>query len=240
MQTSLLKYRTPHVERIISKDASKNRSRAKGSGDGPAAQHVPIATTEDILDSILPPREWTENGQLWRQRVSSTPATRADVIALQEELDKRLQQRQAREYGLCSIREKLYSQCFDEILRQVTIACAERGLLLHRVRTELRTMIQAYQKLYGSSAAFGMRKALQAEQRKDEMDQQLEFLTRSNRQLEQEVNVMERYVEKTIQDAKERMEQEEQDHRATVMALKKKSQKMRHELERLLSVSTRR
>ena len=39
--------------------------------------------TEEILDSVLPPREWTEDGQLWVQRVSSTPATRLDVINLQ-------------------------------------------------------------------------------------------------------------------------------------------------------------
>ena len=39
--------------------------------------------TEEILDSILPPREWEEDGQLWRQSVSSTPATRLDVINLQ-------------------------------------------------------------------------------------------------------------------------------------------------------------
>ena len=39
--------------------------------------------TEDILNSILPPREWEEQGQLWVQQVSSTPATRLDVINLQ-------------------------------------------------------------------------------------------------------------------------------------------------------------
>ncbi|KAJ3090017.1 28 kDa inner dynein arm light chain, axonemal, partial [Phlyctochytrium bullatum] len=39
--------------------------------------------TEDILNSILPPREWEETGQLWVQKVSSTPATRLDVINLQ-------------------------------------------------------------------------------------------------------------------------------------------------------------
>jgi hypothetical protein len=39
-------------------------------------------------------REWNEDGQLWVQYVSSTPATRLDVINLQEELDRKLQQRQ--------------------------------------------------------------------------------------------------------------------------------------------------
>jgi dynein light intermediate chain len=54
-----------------------------------------------------------ENGQLWVQTVLSTPATRTEVVQLQEELDKRLQQRQAREIGICPIREELFEQCFD-------------------------------------------------------------------------------------------------------------------------------
>ena len=57
-------------------------------------------------------REWTEDGQLWVQYVASTPATRLDVINLQEQLDQKLQQRQARETGICPIREELYAQCF--------------------------------------------------------------------------------------------------------------------------------
>lgn len=59
-------------------------------------------------------REWTDDGQLWVQYVSSTPATRLDVTNLQENLDQRLQQRQARETGICPVREELYSQCFGE------------------------------------------------------------------------------------------------------------------------------
>ena len=66
-------------------------------------------------------REWTEDGQLWVQYVSSTPATRLDVINLQEQLDQRLLQRQARETGICPVREELYAQCFDELIRQVPL-----------------------------------------------------------------------------------------------------------------------
>lgn len=53
-----------------------------------------------------------EDGQLWTQTVSSTPATRQDVINLQEMLDTRLQQSQARETGICPVRRELYTQCF--------------------------------------------------------------------------------------------------------------------------------
>ena len=31
---------------------------------------------EEVLNSILPPREWEHGGKLWRQRVSASPATR--------------------------------------------------------------------------------------------------------------------------------------------------------------------
>lgn len=49
------------------------------------------------------------------------------------------------------MREELYGQCFDELIRQVTINCAERGLLLLRVRDEMRMNIAAYQ--VGSAGA---------------------------------------------------------------------------------------
>lgn len=55
-------------------------------------------------------------------------------------------------------------------IHQVTINCAERGLLLLRIRDELRMTLSAYQTLYESSCAFGMRKALQAEQGKEELE----------------------------------------------------------------------
>ena len=48
------------------------------------------------------------------------------------------------------MREELYAQCLDEMIRQVTINCAERGLLLLRIRDEMRMTIQAYQTLYES------------------------------------------------------------------------------------------
>ena len=126
--------------------------------------------TEDILNSILPPREFEDASALWLQTVSSQPATRLDVIHLQETLDRQLQKRQARETGICPVREELYAQCFDELIRQTTVNCAERGLLLLRVRDEMRMSIMAYQTLYESAVAFGMRKALSTEQGKAEME----------------------------------------------------------------------
>jgi len=63
-------------------------------------------------------------------------------------LDQKLMERQARESGICPVREELFSQCFDEIIRQVTLSEPECGLLLLRVRDEIKMTIAAYQTLY--------------------------------------------------------------------------------------------
>lgn len=48
------------------------------------------------------------------QQVSSAPCTRTDIIRLEELLDTKLQQGQARAAGICPIRRELYSQCFGK------------------------------------------------------------------------------------------------------------------------------
>ena len=108
---SLVKYENPEIIEI----------------DDKAGDFKDGESCEEILNSILPPREWINNGKLWRQSVSASPATRLDVMNLQEQLDHKLQQRQARETGICQVRRELYSQCFDELIRQSTINCVERG-----------------------------------------------------------------------------------------------------------------
>ena len=115
-----------------------------------------LTQTEDILNSILPPREWTEDGQLWVQvslraqvageilwtdplRVRSTflapqqPVLTSSTCrrgwtsicssARCDEQSYSLYFRQsvtrvpqARETGICPVREELYAQCFGESL----------------------------------------------------------------------------------------------------------------------------
>lgn len=195
-----------------------------------------LTPTEDILNSILPPREWTEGGSLWVQYVSSTPATRQDVITLQELLDQRLQQRQARETGICPIREELYAQCFDELIRQITINCTERGLLLLRVRDEIRTAIQSYQTLYESSIAFGMRRALQSEQTKVEMKATIKQLEAETKDLERQVEEVNAKTEAMIKREAERKADALAQHEAAVDQLSKNNASFKKELESLLSV----
>ena len=69
----------------------------------------------------------------------------------------------------------------------MTIDCPERGLLLMRVRDELKMTIAAYQTLYQSSVTFGMRKQLQSEQGKSELENKIEELQKKKGKLEEKV-----------------------------------------------------
>ena len=45
---------------------------------------------------------------------------------------------------LLEVRRELYAQCLDELIRQTTISCVERGLLMLRLRDEARMTLHAY------------------------------------------------------------------------------------------------
>ena len=129
------------------------------------------------------PKSWEENGRKFIQYVSPEQATREKAKELFKALDEKMKERQAREKGICAVREELYSQCFDEIIRQVTIECPERGLLLVKVRDEIKMTIASYQTLYESAILFGIRKQLQTEAGKEELKNRLKDLENKKKNL---------------------------------------------------------
>jgi dynein light intermediate chain len=140
-----------------------------------------------IYTSLSHCREWVEDSGSWVQYASKEPASRLDVISLQEQLDKKLNERKARETGICPVREELYSQCCDELIRHVTLDGPERGLLLMRTRDEIRMTIDAYKTLFASSVTFGIKKQLRAEQGIPELEAQAAELEKTKAQYELEM-----------------------------------------------------
>jgi dynein light intermediate chain len=127
-------------------------------------------------------------------------------MSLQETLDDKLYQKQARDTGICPLREELHSQAFDELVRQVTVEQEERGLILLRVRDQIRMSIAAYQTLYRTSVAFGVRKTLQAEEATAALDFKMKTLQQDKEQ--REVTIVElqnrlKGLEKQHKEAKE-------------------------------------
>ncbi|KAK8837669.1 28 kDa inner dynein arm light chain, axonemal [Tritrichomonas musculus] len=224
LKDTLLKYDVPVVAGAST--TKKTKTQSDQSAD-------PL--TRDVLNSILPPREFSEDGQDYIQYVSTQPATRTEVVKLQQQLDQMLQQRKARETGICPVRSELYGQCFDEIIRQVTIDCNARGLLLVRVRDELRTTIAAYQALYESAITWGMKKATQVEAGKDEVEAENIKLKEEKRQLELKAAELQAKIEAIEKREEDFRVQMQNGHDAETAFLKRQTAQLKQQLEQMLA-----
>lgn len=103
----------------------------------------------------------------------------------------------------------------------MTINCAERGLLLLRVRDEMRMTIEAYQALYCSSIAFGMRKSLHAEQGKSDLQQDVERLKEEKTSVEHQLLDLRQKAEQAERRAAELRAAEDKKHAEEIAFLKK-------------------
>ena len=76
--------------------------------------------------------------------------------------------------------------------------------------------IQAYQTLYESSIAYGMRKALQAEQSKAEMLLKIQHLQEENTDLEDEVDELRRRIDDMLKEEQSDKQRAKDEHEREV------------------------
>ncbi|VDN96434.1 unnamed protein product [Rodentolepis nana] len=188
-EKNLLKYDNPI--RVSLEDFLKTKKVESTPFD--LRKFCETTSSENVLYSIMPPRRMEIKGEHFIQEVSSTPATRAEVVQLTKQLDELLEARGAKMTGICPVRRELFTQArsinvFDEIIRQLTIECTEQGLLLLRVRNEIQATISALQSIYLSGVVFGAQKSLAREA--DRRDQSTKI-----GQLEAEIAELEKNIE---------------------------------------------
>ena len=131
------------------------------------------AQVDDILTMIFPPRKLNIDDKAVFQRISSEDPLKEDITILALHLQQKLKERQARMKGICDVRYEIYDEAFNELIRQVTINCPERGLLLMKVRDEMKITTASYRALYESSVVFGVRKQVQADEGVKEMEKKI-------------------------------------------------------------------
>ena len=108
-----------------------------------------------------------------------------------------------------------------------------------RVRDEQKMNIQAYQTLYESSIAYGMRKALMAEQYKSEMENRIKTLEKECEELREEIDDKEKEIETMIKDEEELFLREKEEHDAQVNHLTELNDDYQKELKQLLQESAK-
>ena len=88
-----------------------------------------------------------------------------------------------------------------------------------RVRDEIKMTIAAYQTLYESSIAYGMRKALMAEQGKNEMNANIADLEKCNADYAADIERFEREIEEIKRKFEEDSDKERKQHEESVQYL---------------------
>ena len=215
---SLVKYDTPYLVSTtvnnkkaleeLSQDSQKTNNILrsifyKNKNTSNTTEETEDFSLKDALNKILPPKKIIMNGQLWVQYASCTPVTKIEVVTLKEGLEKRLKTLNAKETGICPIREQLYDECFDELIRQVTINCLERGILMMLVKQESAMTMKAYQDLYQSSVAYGIRNGLVAEEEKKKLKEKIEKTDEKNEKLQEDIDKLEKEIELLIKNDEE-------------------------------------
>ena len=208
--SSLIKYETPF---LVSSTVSNKKLLAELDQNNEESEMFlkkiintfSIDSTDyslkDTLNKILPPKKVKTGDQMWVQYVSCNPVTRAEVVNLSDNLKKHLELDGARMNGVCPIREKLYDECFHELIRQITINCLERGILLMRIKNETAMTINTYKILYESCITYGMRTYISAEKEKNINTKKIYRLEDDCQNLEDSIKELEQTLEeKKIQD----------------------------------------
>ena len=108
-------------------------------------------------------------------------------------------------------------------------------MLLLRVRDEARMTIAAYETLYESSIAYGVRKALVAEQKRIDLDAKLRDLTSAKKDLTNQIETLKQTIEMTQTRANEKREAEEKLHAEEVERIMRTNEQLKTSLETMLS-----
>ena len=141
----------------------------------------------------------------------------------------------ARETGICNVREELYSQCMDELIRQITINCLQRGELLNHIKEQMKETINYYQKLYESSMGFAMRQVLREQKKKNKLDVREKNIRTEIQSLETMIQEKENDIAKAQSKFEEEQNNHNYEHEETCKSLKEQIEYKKKKLREILS-----
>lgn len=189
----------------------------------PAEADPEKESLKNFLDAILPPIKVTENDLIYYHFVSCDSAIVNDVLKLHKNLQNQMKVRGARETGVDRVREDLYFECFEEIIREVTINCLQRGDLLNKVKKEMKNEIDFYRELYESLIAFSLRKDLQEKKKTLKLLSKQKSLEEEINKLESDIREKEQFFLQRQEDEKNKEETASKEHKQAMDVLKKEN-----------------
>ena len=99
-----------------------------------------------------------------------------------------------------------------------------------RVRDEFKRQLESYKTLYESSIAYGMRKMIDSEQYRTQMNTKISMLERECAELQKYVEEQEQKITLTKQFENEKLQSENQAHQKEVEKIRDMNNKIKEEL----------
>jgi len=226
---SLITYDVP----IAPDDPKKSlRLRQKLGFSGPDTRDVD-PNVRVVIDSFIKPRTWVDGNVQWVQHASPFPAARIDCSNTRSKLHRLSKELGARPTGICPVRSRLHSECFLEVIRQVTAECWERGLLLLRQFRERVEMQKSHRELFESRVGYAFRLALKGEKDTAAMVTQIESHKKRIVELQHEEETLKQNCEQLSKSAEEQLLVDEKRFNDEINALKKEATHKKNQLEAL-------
>lgn len=172
----------------------------------------------------------------WMKAAAVDHTSRLDCVHLQEHLERRCQQEHARPSGVvCTIREGIYADGMREVIRQVTVLCPERGLLLAELAEEMQQTTNTYDILFDSASQYTVRKAIERDLR-SYLFKEKEWMESEVRRLENRVNELRAKHNGMLKRFEEQKQSEQKIHEEEVKYLRKANQQIINEIKRFAAV----
>lgn len=132
-----------------------------------------VRDATQILYALFPPImvPLPETNEAAVQFVSTTQASREEVVMLHDKLIERLEKRYARPSGYCPIRREIYDDVLCELIRQLTLEEPARGVLLQRLKDEAHKSLKVHSDLAHRAEYFSSRKLLSCSEGIKEMEE---------------------------------------------------------------------
>lgn len=155
-----------------------------------------------------------------------------DVVCLQERIIQLCAEGKAKAQGVCSVREAVYDRGMQELIRQVTVHCPERGLLLAELTDEIKESTGTYDLLFDSACQYAVRKAIERDLYRT-MLRELDELRVRSRTIENRVQELRAKKEGLERRFAEQRETERKLHEEEVAFLKRGNAQLSAEIKRL-------
>lgn len=184
--------------------------------------------------SRAPPAE----GMRWLRVASTEHLSRLDVVLLQQHLHDQCKIRQAKPRGtLCTVREQIYDDGLKELMRQITVLCPERGLLLDELSKGMAQSTDTYDALFDSACQYAVRKSTERDLR-SYLFEEAKVLQSERRRCENRVNELRAKLEGMTKRFEDQQAATLKLHEEEVNYIKKCNQQIVTEIKRIVNLES--